>query len=446
MKKTLLVVALATMFVFAVAGSAFATNHSGQARTGAEAPASATVVIPAGGENVQNGSGGFVHVGAGSQTVAGAGTNTYADWNPTLFGNAQTDPNQPNYAGNSPHGNFTTTTVKCVVCHAVHYAAPGGVPIGSGQDADTLLRNRADAACIYCHATADEAVNGTPVYDGLGGLLPGHTGGDSLTVSYGHQIGNDCHECHSSVHGTGADHSIASLDGFLLNLPYGANLSTPHAIMMKVPTSAHAATTLTLPATSMADIISNLEFGAASEGFTASPLPHSLGDYTSTNSAALREEVVGVFCAECHEGAYVTGAPGATTNVWNTAPGVAQTPGFYTGHRIGAGIETSPAWNADGSKSSGAFSGQVAWAAADNCKSCHDATDLFGNVAFPHAWGGTKMWLMSAAYTGGPETSITPIVPIQDNAPSTQSPQLQDGVCLKCHVSSDGSSGVGLTF
>ena len=36
-------------------------------------------------------------------------------------------------AGNSPHGNFTTTTVKCVVCHAVHYAAPGNAPVASGQ-------------------------------------------------------------------------------------------------------------------------------------------------------------------------------------------------------------------------------------------------------------------------------------------------------------------------
>ena len=431
MKKTLLVVALATVLVLAVASSAFATNHSGQPanRLGAKSAASAKVQIPVGGENVQNGSGGFVFAPAGSQTVAGAGTNTYFDWNPALFGNAQTDPMLPNYAGNSPHGNFTTTTVKCVVCHAVHYAAPGGAPVGSGQVADTLLRNRADAACIYCHATADQAVNGTPVYDGLGGALINNTGGDKPT---GHLIGNDCHECHSSVHGTNADHSVASLDGFLLNLPYGANLATPHAIMMQEPKPGGGL--LTMPAATMADIISNIEFGATTQGFTDSPLPHGLGDYTSTNSAQLREEAVGVFCAECHEGAYVTGAPGAQTNVISTTTGVG-----FTGHRIGAGATTN--WNADGSKSSSAFSGQVAWAAADNCKSCHDATDSFGDVAFPHAWGGTKMWLMSAAYTGGPKTKLIP----QTNLYTTGL-QLQDGVCLKCHVSSDQASGVGLTF
>jgi len=441
-KKTLLVVALATVLVLAVASSAFATNHSGQTRNGAAVAAPAQVKIPDGVTNVQNGSGGMTPVTPGSTvSVAGAGTNTYFDWKPALLGNAQTDPMLPNYAGNSPHGNFTTTTVKCVVCHAVHYAAPGGAPIGSGQDADTLLRRRADEACIYCHATADQAVNGTPVYDGLGPALVGNTGSSNPALSYGHQIGNDCHYCHSSVHGTGADHSVASLDGFLLNLPYGTNLHAPSPIMMKIPTSAHAATTLTLPAANMADIIANLEAGAAMEGFSASPLPHGLGDYTSTNSAELREEAVGVFCAECHEGAYVTGAPGASTNVWNTADHPVE--GFYTGHRIGAGVTTD--WNSLADKSSGAFTGQIAWAAADNCKSCHDATDSYGNVAFPHAWGGTKMWLMSAAYTGATKTKITPVAPVSPSA-AANGLQLQDGVCLKCHISGDQGSGVGLTF
>ena len=439
MKKTLLVVALATVLVLAVASSAFAQNNSGQTRTGKRAVAPAMVTIPAGVTAVQNGSGGTVAVTPGSRvSVAGAGTSTYYDWDPTLYGNADAA------NSNSPHGNYTTTTVKCVVCHAVHYAAPGGAPIGSGQDADTLLRNRADAACIYCHATADQAVNGTPVYDGLGPVLPGHTGSDGYpTVSYGHQIGIGCHECHSSVHGTGADTTIASLDGFLLNLPNGANLNPPHAIMMKIPTAPHAATTAILPANNMLEIISNLEAGASLEGFTDSPLPDWSWNYASTNTSTLREQAVGVFCAECHEGAYVTGAPGASTNVWNTDAFPAE--GFYTGHRIGAQVtESTPGrhWNDDASKSSSPYVGQVAWKAAADCKSCHDATDSLGNTAFPHAWGGTKMWLMSAAYSNDPNpTKLTPVTAL----PSAGL-QLQDGVCLKCHVSPDQQSGIGLTF
>ena len=187
-KKTLLVVALATMLVFAAAGSAFAAgiNHSGQDQTGAH-PA----LIPAN-ETAEP---------AASQAMI------YKAWNTALGTNAT--------EGNSPHGNYTTTTVKCVVCHAVHYAAPGGAPVGSGQTADTLLRMRADQACVFCHATAGFSVNGRPVYNGLGAVIvgAGATGGNTTT---GHVIGTNCSYCHTNVHGANADHSVAALDGYLL--------------------------------------------------------------------------------------------------------------------------------------------------------------------------------------------------------------------------------------
>ena len=426
-KKTLLVVALATVFVFAVAGAAFAgPNHSGQTRLGAKATAPANVTVTET-ETVQAGGGTTVTVTPGVRSIYGAGTNTYYDWNPALFGNAQTNGALPNFAGNSPHGNYTTTTVKCVVCHAVHYAAPGGSPVTlDGQTADTLLRNRADQACIYCHAAADQAVNGTPVYDGLGmALTGGNTGGTKTT---GHLIGNDCDECHSSVHGSNADHSVASLDGYLLKLMPG---SIKFAI---VPNPSGAGDFQTKTYANMLDAIEAIIMGGSNEHFDAdSVLAGSLGAYASTNSKTLREQAVGIFCAECHNGAYATGAAGAATNVTSS------TSAAYTGHRIAAGATTD--WNADGSKSSGAFSGQVAWAAADNCKSCHDATDSFGNTAFPHAWGGTKMWLMSAADAGAAKTKLTP-----QTSSYTAGLQLQDGVCLKCHVSATGTQGVGLTF
>jgi hypothetical protein len=392
-KKTLLVVAVSAMLVFAFAGSALAINHSGQQRLGAAAIAPAMV---------------------GGVSVAGAGTNTYADWNTALGTNATN--------GNSPHGNYTTTTVKCVVCHAVHYAAPGGAPVGSGQTADTLLRVKASDACIFCHATTGQAVNGRPVYDGLGGAItgPGATGGATTT---GHVIGTDCSMCHTNVHGANADHSVASLDGYLLKL---------------IPQT--AVTNLNVPTSNMIDAITAIDHVAVNQGFNpGDALAGTIGTYASTNTSTLREQAVGVFCAECHDGAYATGAAGATTNVKDSGSAGAS----YSGHRIAATVNAN--WNAGGTVSSGQVQNQqVAWAPATNCKSCHDANDTFGNKAFPHSWGGTKMWLLSASDAGAAKTAL----PYGGgaNAYNTGAPQLSDGVCLKCHIASGQTAGVGITF
>jgi len=394
-KKTLFVVALATSLVFALAASAYAgVNHSGQQRLGAKAVAPASI--------------------PGSSSVAGAGTNTYQDWNTALGDNATN--------GNSPHGNYTTTTVKCVVCHAVHYAAPGGAPVAGGtQTADTLLRMKASDACVFCHATTGQAVNGRPVYDGLGGAItaPGATGGDTST---GHIIGTNCSYCHTNVHGANADHSVASLDGFLLKLMPQAGVTE----LFNAPTD------------TMIDAITAIDHQAENQGFAAGDaLAGTIGDYASTNNSTLREQAVGVFCAECHNGAYATGAAGATTNIQGSGTV------SYSGHRIAAAATTD--WNADGSKSSGLVQGEtVAWAAATNCKSCHDANDSLGNKAFPHSWGGTKMWLTSAADAGATSENLP--MGGGTNAYNTGSPQLSDGVCLKCHVASGGAEGVGVTF
>jgi len=408
-KRTLFVVALATMLVFAVAGSAFAVNHSGQQRLGAPVAGGEDAVVP------------------GSGTVAGAGTYTYEDWQPALYGNAQTDPGLADYAGNSPHGNYTTTTVKCVVCHAVHYAAAGGAPVGSSQTADTLLRVRADQACAYCHATAGAAVNGRPVYNGLGGaaLTGALTGGAFDT---GHYTGTNCNCCHSNVHGAGADHSVAALDGYLLLALDATNVQG---------TGADTA--------NMLDAITAIDHNAENQGFAAgAALNGTIGDYASVNTDLYRQQAVGIFCAECHNGAYATAAAGAATNV--RASGTTA----YSGHRIAAAATAD--WNADGSKSSGAFNGTVAWAEAANCKSCHDSVDIYGNAAFPHAWGqdsvgtDTKMWLLSAADAGATKTALDTAGTYTATGFEDAPAQLTDGVCLKCHVASGGTEGVGISY
>jgi hypothetical protein len=420
-KKTLSVAALAAVLVFAFAGSAFAVvNASGQARLGA------AVVAPA---NVAN------LVAPQTNPVAGAGTLTYQNWNTATLGNAN-----PN-AGTTPHGNYTTTTVKCVVCHAVHYAAPGGAPVGQGQAADTLLRMRASDACIYCHATANVAVNGRPVYNGLGSTI-GSGGG-----TVGHETGTNCSMCHTSVHGVGQDNSVASLAGYLLKTMTvsGGFASGPVAQPSNDPAATNVLSAISpVTTTNMLGAITAIDNGAQNQGFAAgAALNGTVGDYAGTNSSTLREQAVGVFCAQCHNGAYATAAAGAATNVSTSASTQ------FSGHRIAAAATTD--WNGATKVSSSALNGAtVAWAAAQNCRSCHDAVDNNNVSAFPHAWGkytgnaatdGAKMWLTSAATAG---QATNPLVPM-DNTAGTQQ-QLQDGVCLKCHVASGGTAGVGITF
>jgi hypothetical protein len=181
-----------------------------------------------------------------------------------------------------------------------------------------------------------------------------------------------------------------------------------------------------------------IEHNATNQGFAAgSALGNPVGDFETLNSATLRERAVGVFCAECHLGAYATAAAGASTNVYGSGNGA------FSGHRIMAtGTST---WNAAGDISTGQIQNTtVAWAPATNCKDCHDANDNFGNKAFPHAWGGTKMWLTSAARVGAAPSNL-PYGP-GNSFDATAFPQLSDGVCLKCHVASTGTEGVGLTF
>jgi hypothetical protein len=404
-KKTLFVVALATMLLFAVTGSAFAVvNKSGQTRFGA---AGAPAIFP------------------GNNT----GALTYKDWSPALYGNALPS------GGTTPHGNYTTTTVKCVVCHAVHYAAPGGAPVGSGQAADTLLRMKASDSCVYCHATAGVAVNGRPVYNGQS---PGPN-----APLVGHVTGTNCSYCHTSVHGVGQDNSVASLAGYLL-VKFPQTMNYAQAPVAQ-PANSPVGTNVMSPtaSTQIADMlgaIQTIDNGAVNQGFAAgAALGGTVSAYANTNSATLREQAVGVFCAECHDGAYATAAAGAATNVSSTGTSL------YSGHRIAAGATST--WNAPANPvSSSALSNvTVAWAAATNCKSCHDMTDDFGNAAFPHAWGqtnnGAKMWLTSAANVGATKLPLQPVA-----TPYTAGLQLQDGVCLKCHVASGGASGVGITF
>jgi hypothetical protein len=404
-KKTLFVVALAAILVVAVTGSAFAA--SGQDRQGAAAAASANVSSFALGLKAGQ-----------TNPVAGAGTETYMNWAVDTAGDARA----VNAGSNSPHGLYTTTTVKCVVCHAVHYAAPGGAPVGSGQTADTLLRMRADQACIYCHATTGQAVNGVPVYQDANW---------GANEPNGHVIGTNCNECHTGPHAAGADESVAALRGFLLKSMTTSNVQGEG------------------DTTDVYDVAAAVDARAVAQGFTSGQaLGYTADDLAALNTTDARTHDVGLFCAECHFGSYAGNAPGASANV----NGSSATE--YAGHRVGANVVGSSSWNSDGSISSGRQDiGQIAFAPATTCSSCHDAKYAGGDTAFPHGWGGAttigantyyaKMWLTAADDAG--VTAKSSVIDGQNGFDASAS-QLSDGVCLKCHVASGGTAGVGINF
>ena len=78
---------------------------------------------------------------------AEAGGPTYPTWDDTLPGNV---------GETSPHGSYSTATVKCAVCHAVHNANATG---------ELLLQDTVANACTYCHVNSASAY--TQVYDSI---------------------------------------------------------------------------------------------------------------------------------------------------------------------------------------------------------------------------------------------------------------------------------------
>lgn len=110
---------------------------------------------------------------------------TYLDWSvvATMPGNA---------GQTSPHGGYATSTIKCGVCHAVHYAAVAT----AGVNPQLLLQDSVANACIYCHVGG--AGGYTQVY---GGNPVNYTGTDFDNAHNewkvaGVEQGVSCTSCH----------------------------------------------------------------------------------------------------------------------------------------------------------------------------------------------------------------------------------------------------------
>ncbi len=129
------------------------------------------------------------------------GTSGTAVWNPDDFG--------------APHGNFSTSSNRCRVCHSVHMADPISTGLGSenpsgnrivGPTSWRLLRNQnREEECYYCHGP-DGATDKQPFRDRAGVVYRGeHTLGSQVlpdsattTVPGGALTCGTCHNVHAA--------------------------------------------------------------------------------------------------------------------------------------------------------------------------------------------------------------------------------------------------------
>ena len=141
MKKTLMVLALATVLVFS-----FATVAS--AKYASYSPGSAYLSW------------------SGANAIAGADQVT-------------------------PHGGYTQSTVKCAVCHSTHRAYSANTALGVGADTNLLAGSN---ACAACHAAWGANSAGNTIVE-MGQVSSGPHFGFGAT--------NNCYDkkCHGSVHG-----------------------------------------------------------------------------------------------------------------------------------------------------------------------------------------------------------------------------------------------------
>lgn len=392
MKKIVLLVALVAVLVMALSGVAYADKGTALRKSGAV---------------------GYSYVGAGDGTPADT-LQIYAAWTSGVASFTA------NAGSSSPHGNYATTTVKCAVCHAVHWASDKG---------DTLLKMPANQACIACHVTAQ--LGGTNMVYGGSAAIANGDGNDH------HTIGTNCDECHSSIHGAGAIPAV------------GADA---------VPTLAGVILTNSMNPRTVAN--AQITTGTAVNGSSVAAVDTLLG---TSNTAATREVAIGLFCQGCHNGSYQNGQAGTIGGLNGTV--------LMTGHRVGADVVANASYNTGANTvinanlnttSTASYNGQVAWAAASDCKSCHDGAQFAngtGGQGFPHFTQGAARFLnMSSSFAVADVPSqvsvsadasyagtVTASADASWNYPAVVEFSLRDGVCLKCHKGT-ATTGVGQSY
>lgn len=327
-----------------------------------------------------------------SAAMARPNGNIYIQW----------DAAGANAAVPTPHAGYTTATEKCNVCHSVHYAATSSFtwPDTAGAGANTwttdaaetqmLLRSSVANACNYCHITT--GVGGKQLY---GGIVSNYT----VSSAFAHNGPSAaCSGCHA-VHGA--------------NTFQGPNLDKILRVRADRPIQPEV-------------------IGAAGGNPAIAAVYTDAADAVADTSALGKYYQQIAFCTQCHaeytdaSESTITGGPGYYDN------GAYIAGSEYKGHPI---KDAEAVFVANGDN----FAGQAAFVNADTCRMCHDA----GNVneapgvsfnSFPHYTQGYFVFSYTGAQAG-----------VQDAADDTKN-YATDGNCLKCHVNSDGTAGVNITY
>jgi hypothetical protein len=388
-------------------------------------------------------------------------------------------------ATGSPHGNYTTTTTKCAVCHAVHRADPSGVVLTAWGGVGTAVPAFGPTmapfeSCFFCHGTGATFTDKTVEFfvTTSTGVLSPHT---------------TCGRCHTAS-------------------PHGAGTSE-YAVLSSKLINDHADP--------------QLEVDLASGNNGLVPAMFDLSDDTLYGQGLTL--ATGYLCVGCHgnasnEHVFAVNERGATPAIHytaNVAPGEHAAEGNVTGHQVW--VAASSTWSNPGAWYSGggahdyylaiykyviggaerwfkvfsatefyeivvgsagdpadriggpytaadiaamgAKESTVAFNNAYGCGACHDATRTNGRLAFPHGYvneagapapkwsnrtepgavfDGTTLetsflWMTIAGDADDPRTLMT-------TTGANNIDANLDGACLKCHLSGDGSEGVGVTY
>ncbi len=296
--------------------------------------------------------------------------------------------------GQSPHGNYSDSTNKCKVCHAVHNASDNDEELGGGTEA--LLRSKrgwyqggplgnpnTGNACVYCHIVGSWAIR--KVYNST---LASYTvdsrrnHDDAHRVeAWGYPAYQGCLSCHS-VHGSN-----------IIGAPYTAK------IMRNDPGEG-----LSSAATNMTEFCRDCH-------------DEPYDPFGPTKWYGFR-------CTFCHNTMFFERG-GDDDGVGDPVDNL---PTFYTEDRDGVTHVMTSTLTAPGGM-------QVAWNKSSDCRDCHIGGNNTPANDFPHLTSGS--YFLDDAYNP------------TDGPPGTPEAGM-DRVCLNCHVQGgDGDSyttGVGRTF
>lgn len=296
-------------------------------------------------------------------------------------------------AGQSPHGNYSDSTDKCKVCHAVHNASEEDTR--QATDTEALLRSRRGVpepttptpydnsnngnACVYCHIVGDWAI--LKVYDSDLSKYRNDS-------RYNHDDNHRWFHARIQYAGCMGCHSV-----------HGANVLAGYEskIVRDDPGGA-----LPAPVTNLTDFCR---------------------DCHEDTRAGWQD--IGYGCGTCHVEPVIE--RGGTHGPDDETPWTNNLPPFYTQDRDGVShIMTSTLTNPTGM--------QVAWADSTDCRDCHAGGNHTPSNNFPHYTSGAQF--LDDAY--------------QPPDGWTTNNEGLDRVCLNCHVEGGNgdlyTTGVGRTF